>query len=53
MRRVKQGFADQEISSLINDFKDHPEKVTPEDVINSDRLGDEFCISMLNEKCDY
>ena len=26
-----------------------PEKVTPEDVINSAREGDEFCISILNE----
>lgn len=49
MRMVRQGFADQVISSLINDFKDHPDKVTPEDVINSARQGDEFCISMLNE----
>ena len=49
MRRVKQGFADQEISSLINDFKDRPEKVTPEDVINAARQGDDFCISILNE----
>lgn len=49
MKRVKQGFAEHEISSLINQFKDHPEKVTPEDVINSARLGDEFCISILNE----
>ncbi len=49
MRRVKQGFADQEISSLINNFKDRPEKVTPEDVINAARQGDDFCISILNE----
>jgi len=49
MRRVKQGFADQEISSLINDFKDRPEKITPEDVINAARQGDDFCISILNE----
>jgi len=49
MQSVKQGFADQEISSLINDFRDHPEKVTPEDVINSARQGDEFCVSILNE----
>ncbi len=49
MKMVKQGFSDHEISSLINQFKDHPEKVTPEDVINSARQGDEFCISILNE----
>jgi len=49
MRRVKQGFADKEISSLIRQFENHPEKVTPEDVINSARQGDEFCISILNE----
>jgi len=49
IRRVRQGFADKEISSLIRQFENHPEKVTPEDVINSARLGDEFCISILNE----
>ena len=49
MRRVKQGFADKEISSLIRQFENHPEKVTPGDVINSARQGDEFCISVLNE----
>lgn len=49
MKRVMQGFADQEISTLINEFRDHPEKVTPEDVINYARQGDEFCISILNE----
>jgi len=49
MKRVQQGFADQQISSLLNTFKDHPERVTPEDVINSARQGDEFCISILNE----
>jgi len=49
MKRVAQGFANNEVSSLINQFKDHPEKVTPEDVINSARMGDEFCITILNE----
>ncbi len=49
IRRVKQGFADHAVSSLINQFKDHPEMVTPEDVINSARQGDEFCIAILNE----
>ena len=49
MRRVKQGIADNEISSLIRKFKDNPERVTPEDVINAARQGDEFCISILNE----
>ena len=49
MKRVSQGFADHEISSLLNQFKDHPEKITPEDVIHSARQGDEFCISILNE----
>ena len=49
MRRVREGIADKEISSLISQFQDHPDKVTPEDVINSARLGDEFCISILNE----
>ncbi len=49
MKRVKEGFENNEISSLINHFKNHPEKVTPEDVINFARQGDEFCISILNE----
>jgi N-acetylglucosamine repressor len=49
IKRIKQGFDDNEISPLINRFKDHPEKVTPEDVITSARQGDEFCISILNE----
>ena len=49
MRRVKQAIIDKEISSLISQFEQDPEKVTPEDVINSARQGDEFCISLLNE----
>jgi len=49
MKLVRQGFANNEISSLIYRFKDNPEKVTPEDVINFARQGDEFCISILNE----
>ncbi len=49
MRRVKQGFEVNAVSSLINRFKDFPEMVTPEEVINSAREGDEFCISILNE----
>ncbi len=49
MKAVNQGFADNQISSLINQFKDHSEKVTPEDVINAARQGDEFCISILND----
>lgn len=49
IKRVKEGFENQEVSSLINRFKNQPEKVTPEDVIKSAREGDEFCISILNE----
>lgn len=49
MKRVREGFENQEISSLLNRFKNQPEKVTPEDVIVSAREGDEFCISILNE----
>jgi predicted NBD/HSP70 family sugar kinase len=49
MKRVAQGFEENEISSLINKFKDRPDQVTPEDVISSARQGDEFCISILNE----
>jgi predicted NBD/HSP70 family sugar kinase len=49
MKRVKQGFEDQELSSLLIQFKDKPDKITPDDVIDSARSGDEFCISILNE----
>jgi len=49
MKRVAQGFEEKVISSLISQFKDHPEKVTPEDVILAARMGDEFCITILNE----
>ena len=49
IRRIKQGFAEKEISSLITRFEGHPERVTPEDVINAARQGDEFCIAILNE----
>ena len=49
MSRVIKGFADNEISSLIRQFENHPEKVTPEDVINFARQGDDFCIAILNE----
>jgi predicted NBD/HSP70 family sugar kinase len=49
MRRVKQGFEDKEVSSLINQFQNNHERVTPEDVILSARMGDEFCIAILNE----
>ena len=49
MKKIRQGFEDNEISSLLNHFKDQPAKVTPEDVINYARLGDEFCISILSE----
>lgn len=49
MKRVAQGFEDKEVSALINQFAEHPEKVTPEDVILSARMGDEFCIAILNE----
>lgn len=49
MKRVQQGFENQEISSLIIKYKENPEKITPDDVIDSARSGDEFCISILNE----
>jgi predicted NBD/HSP70 family sugar kinase len=49
MKRVQQGFRDNEISSLLNKFKDMPEKITPEDVILAAREGDEFSISILHE----
>ncbi len=49
MKYLAEGFASNQISSLINRFKDCPEKVTPEDVIDFARKGDEFCISILSE----
>lgn len=49
MKLVRQGFERNEVSPLIYKYKEHPEVVTPEDVINSARLGDEFCISILND----
>ena len=49
MNRVARGIRVSEVSTLINQFKEHPEKVRPEDVIDSARMGDEFCISILNE----
>lgn len=49
MKKVRQGFKDNEISALLNQFRDHPEKITPEDVIDLARQGDEFCISILYE----
>lgn len=49
MKYVQAGFLNHEISSLINHFEGSPEKVTPEDVIEFARQGDEFCISVLNE----
>jgi predicted NBD/HSP70 family sugar kinase len=49
IKRVLQGFENQEISSLLIQHKDSPEKITPDDVIDSARSGDEFCISILNE----
>lgn len=49
MKRIQAAFSDGEMSSLVNHFKGHPEKVAPEDVINFARMGDELCISILNE----
>lgn len=48
MKLVKDGFLNNEISSLINKFRTTPEKITPEDVILFAKQGDEFCISILN-----
>jgi glucokinase-like ROK family protein len=49
MKMVRQGFAGNEISSLLNQFKNRPDEITPEDVIAAARGGDEFSISILNE----
>ncbi len=49
LKRLKDGIDSKQISSLIDQFKDQPDKVTPEDVIKAARLGDEFSVSILNE----
>lgn len=49
LKRLKEGISRKQISSLVDLFKDQPDKVTPEDVIKAARLGDEFSISILNE----
>ncbi len=49
IRKVKEGIAKNEISSVITKFKNQPETLTPEDVINAAREGDEFCITVLND----
>ncbi len=49
IRRVKEGFAKNEITSLITRFEGDAEQITPEDVINAARQGDEFCITILHE----
>ncbi len=49
LKRIKQGINEGEISSVVNNFYDNPESVTPEDIIAAARLGDEFSISILNE----
>ena len=47
--RVKHGIANKEVSSLIRQFVNNPQDITPEDVITAAREGDEFCIAILNE----
>lgn len=49
LKRIKQGISEGEISSVITKFQDSPESVSPEDIIAAARLGDEFCILILNE----
>ncbi len=49
LKRIKQGISEGEISSVISKFQDSPESVSPEDIIAAARLGDEFCILILNE----
>lgn len=49
LKRVRQGFENNEVSSLLAQNKDRVEKITPENVIDYARSGDEFCISILNE----
>ncbi|MBA4410119.1 MAG: ROK family transcriptional regulator [Bacteroidota bacterium] len=49
MRLVKNGLDNNEVSSLLHQFKNNPEKISPEDVIHAARMGDEFCISILND----
>lgn len=49
MNRVRNGFRQNEISTLINEFQNRQDSVTPEDVIDFARKGDEFCIAILKE----
>ncbi len=49
IRKVQLGIKANVVTSLATQFKGYPEKITTEDVINSARQGDEFCISVLNE----
>jgi N-acetylglucosamine repressor len=49
IRRVQQAIANKEISSLMRQFENNPQDITPEDVITAARKGDESCIAILNE----
>jgi predicted NBD/HSP70 family sugar kinase len=49
LKRIKQGIDQGEISSIVNEFRNNPDSVSPESVIAAARLGDEFSISILNE----
>lgn len=49
IKKIAQGIENQEISSVVMQYGDKPEQITPNVVIDSAKAGDEFCISILNE----
>jgi predicted NBD/HSP70 family sugar kinase len=49
MKLVKQGVEENSESTLLNHFKGKADEITPDDVIQWARLGDEFSISILNK----
>ena len=49
LKRVRMGIAENQISKLIDKFKNNPDQITPEHVISAARKGDEFCVSILSD----
>lgn len=49
VREAKKGIMENRISQLTGQFKNHPEDLKPEDVINAAKAGDEFSIHLLHQ----
>jgi glucokinase-like ROK family protein len=49
LRMARKGISENIVSQLTGQFSNHPEDLTPEDVINAARSGDEFSISILSK----